>query len=150
MALRRIQRELLDIKNNPVQDITITPQEGDAYHWKATIAGPAETPYEKGTFVIDIKFPQDYPFKPPKMSFVTKIYHPNINSGGSICLDILSSAWSPVLTVPKTLLSLSSLLTDPNPDDPLVGRIASEYKNDRAKYDANAKAHTEQHAMAHL
>ena len=91
MALRRIQRELLDIKNNPVQDITITPQDGDAYHWKATIAGPAETPYEKGTFVIDIKFPQDYPFKPPKMSFITKIYHPNINSGGSICLDILSS-----------------------------------------------------------
>lgn len=143
MALRRIQRELLDVKNNPTDAITIEPHEdGDAFHWKASINGPADTPYEGGVFKIDIKFPQDYPFKAPKLLFLTKIYHPNINSSGSICLDILGSQWSPVLTVPKTLLSLSSLLTDPNPDDPLVSKAANEFKSDRPKYDANARQWT--------
>ena len=82
----------MEIKNNPVPDLTVVPHsDGNVSHWTATIKGPAETPFEGGTFVIDIKFPQDYPFKPPKMAFMTKIYHCNINSSGSICLDILGS-----------------------------------------------------------
>uniref|UniRef100_A0A672P065 E2 ubiquitin-conjugating enzyme n=1 Tax=Sinocyclocheilus grahami TaxID=75366 RepID=A0A672P065_SINGR len=92
-----------------------------------------DSPYQGGVFFLTIHFPTDYPFKPPKVAFTTKIYHPNINSNGSICLDILRSQWSPALTVSKVLLSICSLLCDPNPDDPLVPEIAHTYKADREK-----------------
>lgn len=76
---------------------------------------PGFSPYSGGVFFLNIHFPSDYPFKPPKVNFTTKIYHPNINSQGAICLDILKDQWSPALTISKVLLSISSLLTDPNP-----------------------------------
>mmetsp|Transcript_44751 Transcript_44751/g.59429 ORF Transcript_44751/g.59429 Transcript_44751/m.59429 type:complete len:111 (+) Transcript_44751:131-463(+) len=104
--------------------------------------GPDDSPYAGGVFFLNIHFPPDYPFKPPKVSFTTKIYHPNINANGSICLDILKDQWSPALTISKVLLSLSSLLTDPNPDDPLVPEIATLYKNDRSKYEQTAREWT--------
>merc|ERR1712003_462921 len=104
--------------------------------------GPPDSPYQGGVFFLNINFPADYPFKPPKVHFTTKIYHCNVNSNGSICLDILKDQWSPALTISKVLLSISSLLTDPNPDDPLVPEIANLYKNDMAKYVEVAKEWT--------
>ncbi|XP_057588846.1 ubiquitin-conjugating enzyme E2 D4 isoform X4 [Hippopotamus amphibius kiboko] len=109
--------------------------------------GPNDSPYQGGVFFLTIHFPTDYPFKPPKVAFTTKIYHPNINSNGSICLDILRSQWSPALTVSKVLLSICSLLCDPNPDDPLVPEIAHTYKADREKYNRLAREWTQKYAI---
>ncbi|XP_012294654.2 ubiquitin-conjugating enzyme E2 D4 isoform X2 [Aotus nancymaae] len=117
------------------------------FHWQATIMGPNDSPYQGGVFFLTIHFPTDYPFKPPKVAFTTKIYHPNINSNGSICLDILRSQWSPALTVSKVLLSICSLLCDPNPDDPLVPEIAHTYKADREKYNRLAREWTQKYAI---
>jgi ubiquitin-conjugating enzyme E2 D/E len=117
------------------------------FHWQATIMGPSDSPYAGGVFLVQIHFPPDYPFKPPKVAFRTRVYHPNINSNGSICLDILKEQWSPALTVSKVLLSICSLLTDPNPEDPLVPEIAHMYKTDRPRYEETARAWTQKYAM---
>ena len=68
--------------------------------------GPGDSPYSGGVFFLAIHFPTDYPFKPPKVNFTTRIYHPNINSNGSICLDILRDQWSPALTISKGVYRL--------------------------------------------
>nr|CAI5854152.1 unnamed protein product [Callosobruchus analis] len=85
------------------------------YEWVSTILGPPGSVYEGGVFFLDIHFSPEYPFKPPKVTFRTRIYHCNINSQGVICLDILKDNWSPALTISKVLLSICSLLTDCNP-----------------------------------
>ncbi|GFY83435.1 ubiquitin-conjugating enzyme 10 [Actinidia rufa] len=123
------------------------PVAEDMFHWQATIMGPPDSPYAGGVFLVTIHFPPDYPFKPPKVAFRTKVFHPNINSNGSICLDILKEQWSPALTISKVLLSICSLLTDPNPDDPLVPEIAHMYKTDRNKYETTARSWTQKYAM---
>ena len=147
MALKRIRKELVEINKDPPANCSAGYlSEDDLFHWHARIIGPDDSPYQGGVFFLNIVFPTDYPFKPPKCTFITKIYHPNINSNGSICLDILKDQWSPALTISKVLLSISSLLTDANPDDPLVPEIANVYKNDRAKYDATAKEWTKKYA----
>lgn len=145
---KRILQEMKEITTSEQSDnITAGPvSDENIFSWTATIIGPKDSPYEGGIFLLSIDFPKDYPFKPPKINFTTKIYHPNINSGGSICLDILNSQWSPALTISKTLLSICSLLTDPNPDDPLVSSIAHLYKNDREKYNDEAKLWTQKYA----
>ena len=129
MALKRITKELQDIGRDPPAQCSAGPVGDDLFHWQATIMGPPDSPYQNGVFFLrraqkasqelpvihkileaffelcppDIQFPTDYPFKPPKVAFTTKIYHPNINSNGSICLDILRSQWSPALTIAKVL-----------------------------------------------
>jgi len=105
------------------------------------------SPYNGGVFFLDIHYPTDYPFKPPKVTFRTRIYHCNINSSGQICLDILKDQWSPALTISKVLLSICSLLTDANPHDPLVGSIAQQLLNDKEAHDKTAAEWTRRYAQ---
>ena len=130
----------------PAGQCTASPVGEDHFHWSGTIHGPPDTPYEGGVFPVDIRFPVDYPFKPPRVTFQTKVYHPNIASNGGICLDILKQSWSPALTISKVLLSICSLLNDPNPGDPLVPEIARVFEKDRAKFDRLAKEWTLKYA----
>lgn len=146
MTTVRIKKELELFTKDPPTNCSAGPLDDDIYHWQATIMGPSDSPYQGGVFYLDIYFPQDYPYKPPKIKFNTKIYHPNINSSGGICLDILKDQWSPALTISKVLLSICSLLTDPNPDDPLVPSIADLYINNRQEYTMQARAYTLQFA----
>ncbi|KAJ5548708.1 ubiquitin-conjugating enzyme [Penicillium frequentans] len=169
MALKRINKELTDLGRDPPPPAPLALTEMIWYdtrflhrsrylpghrrpeilkfHWQATIMGPGDSPYSGGVFFLNIQFPTDYPFKPPKVNFTTRIYHPNINSNGSICLDILRDQWSPALTISKVLLSICSMLTDPNPDDPLVPEIAHVYKTDRPRYEATAREWTRKYAI---
>ncbi|KAL0241043.1 hypothetical protein GEMRC1_006278 [Eukaryota sp. GEM-RC1] len=146
-SLRRITRELKDITNDPPEYCTAGPAGDDMYHWNATIMGPPGSPYEDGVFFLTIVFPSDYPFKPPRVMFTTRIYHPNINANGSIALDILAEEWSAALTISKILLSISSLLTDPNTDISLVPQIARIYEEDRQEYYKRARKHTLKYAV---
>lgn len=147
MSSKRILRELTEIQRDPPSHCSAGPIDtNDIYHWEGTIVGPDGSPYAGGLFVMDIVFPIDYPFKPPKVTFKTKIYHPNINAHGGICLDILKDQWSPALSIAKVLLSISSLLTDANPSDPLVPEIARIYVQDRALFDRTAREWTQRYA----
>jgi ubiquitin-conjugating enzyme E2 D/E len=147
-TIQRIKRELKIIQNDPPANCSAgLLRQDDLFEWDATILGPVDSPYEGGVFHLKISFPLDYPFKPPICIFTTKIYHPNINSSGGICLDILKNNWSPALTMNKVLLSICSMLDDPNPDDPLVPAIAKVYKENREKYNQEAKHWTMVYAV---
>lgn len=146
MASRRIQKEHEDLQKDAPENCSAGPRGDNLYVWDAMIMGPSDSPFSGGIFKLEIHFPVNYPFKPPKVVFLTKIYHPNINSNGSICLDILKDQWSPALTINKVLLSICSLLTDPNPKDPLVADIARQYEQKRDEYDATAQMWTVKYA----
>jgi len=147
MALRRIQKELFDLKKDPPANCSAGPKGDDPFLWEGVIFGPDDSPYAGGVFRMSIQFPLDYPFKPPVVAFNTKIYHPNINHTGGICLDILKTQWSPALTISKVLLSITSLLTDANPADPLVAEIAAIYRTDREEFNRIARSYTLKYAQ---
>ena len=146
-TLKRLQAELKEIRDNPPMYCSAGLEDDDIYQWIASIMGPEGSPYQGGIFSLKINFPSDYPFKPPKITFITKIYHCNINSAGGICLDILKEQWSPALTISKVLLSICSLMDDPNPNDPLVPAIADLFIKNRGEHDERAKLYTLKYAM---
>ena len=148
MSAQRIRKELklLQEESESMPGCSAGPVDDDLSTWQGIIVGPEGTPYVGGVFKLEIIFPSDYPYKAPKVTFTTPIYHCNINRAGNICLDILKDKWSPVLTIGKVLLSICSLLSDPNPDDPLAPEIAEVFRNDRAKHDETAAAYTARYA----
>lgn len=145
-ATKRIVKELKTMLKDPPPNISASPvDENDLYRWQAIIFGPADSVYAGGVFKLSIIFPADYPFKAPRIEFITKIYHCNILNK-SLCIDILKNQWSPALTIDKVLISILSLLMDPNPEDPLNREAAHLFKNDREKYNETAKEWTRKYA----
>jgi len=118
---------------------------------KAQIQGPAESPFAEGTYTLSINIPDRYPFEPPRVRFITPIYHPNIDSDGRICLDTLKmqpqGSWSPSININTLLLTIRVLMANPNADDGLVPEITEEYKRDRSLWKKKAQEHTSSHAV---
>ncbi|CAM0145369.1 unnamed protein product [Urochloa decumbens] len=129
---KRIQKELLDLN---ASDCSAGPKGDNLYHWLSTIIGPQGSPYEGGIFFLDIMFPPDYPFKPPMVTFKTRIYHCNVDATGKVHLDILKDGWSPAFTISKVLLAIKDIISNPDPYTPLVMSISRQYLTDRTKHD---------------
>jgi len=110
MASNAEKRLLKDLKRLQEQGedagVTATPSGDSLFNWTATIFGPDDTEWEGGIFNLVLDFSEDYPNKPPKVKFVTKMFHPNIYNDGSICLDILQNMWSPVYDISSILTSI--------------------------------------------
>lgn len=134
--LKRINKDVSECIDN---NICIQQDPDNFTHLICILYGPSESEYEEGIFKIDVTFPQNFPFVAPQMKFITQIYHPNIALNGNICLDILKDKWSPALSLKALLLSLQSLLTDPNTQSPLNSEAATLYNSDRKAYNAKVK-----------
>jgi ubiquitin-conjugating enzyme E2 D len=151
MALSRVERELRQLQRDPPTNCCGGPiSESDLFRWKATIIGPEDSPYAGGLFALDITFPSDYPFKPPKLQFTTKIYHPNIGiTTGGVSLDILIDQWTPAHTISSVLLSTFALLILPDGDNPICTQdyIGVQYNKDRKTFNQTALEWTREHAM---
>ncbi|CAF1040801.1 unnamed protein product [Rotaria sp. Silwood1] len=147
-AQRRLMRDLRDLTQHPVEGITAAPVHPDnIFYWNAILDGPEDSLFEDGSFVLSLKFPQDYPNHPPEVKFVTKVFHPNIYMDGSICLDILQHRWSASLDVSTLLISIRSLLTDPNPASPANSEAAMLYQNHRRDYERRVREYIDQQLM---
>lgn len=144
----RIMKELKEVGKKDSSGVNAVPiSEGDIRHLKGIIKGPEGSPYEGGAFEVDIVIPRQYPFEPPKMKFLTKVWHPNISSQtGAICLDILKDNWSPALTIKTALLSLQALMCSAEPGDPQDAEVAKMYMGNRDEFNRTAKFWTESFA----
>eukprot|EP00879_Flechtneria_rotunda_P004533 GHRR01004788.1.p1 GENE.GHRR01004788.1~~GHRR01004788.1.p1 ORF type:complete len:157 (+),score=30.98 GHRR01004788.1:195-665(+) len=145
---RRIIKETQRLLTEPAPGISASPSEDNLRYFNVMILGPTSSPYEGGVFKLELFLPEDYPMAPPKVRFLTKIYHPNIDKLGRICLDILKDKWSPALQIRTVLLSIQALLSAPNPDDPLADNVAKHWKDNEQEAVETARQWTRQYATA--
>ncbi|KAH8349712.1 hypothetical protein KR084_004722, partial [Drosophila pseudotakahashii] len=146
LSTNRLRKEFTKCGKEENEGFKVELVNDNLYHWLATIPGPLGTPYEGGHFKMKLNFLDNYPFQAPHLIFQTKIYHCNIDDTGYLCLDILGSKWSPALSVSKLLISVMSLLADPNPNSPLNAEAAQSYRQNRTLHDENARQWTERYA----
>ncbi|CAK9299343.1 unnamed protein product [Gordionus sp. m RMFG-2023] len=148
-ASRRLGKELIDLKNSSdirkiFHDIQV--DDNNILVWRGLVS-PRNPPYNKGSFKIEINFPAEYPFKPPKINFKTKIYHPNIDEKGQVCLPIISAEnWKPATKADQVVQSLVTLIEEPEPEHPLRTDLAEEYTKDRKKFFKNAEDFTKKYS----
>merc|ERR1711934_894224 len=142
-AVRRANKEFKNCSAGETAEYCEVAFDGEnALAWNVMMQGPPETPYEGGMFHLQVAFPTDYPFKPPKVTFANplQIYHPNVNEEGLICLDILKAKYSPACSMPQVLSAIRTLLEVPSTDAPLRGDVGTQYDSDRDAFNAAAAA----------
>ena len=152
-CLLRLNKEVTRLTSSPPEGVSAWPA-GDGsslQHLEARLIGPEDTPYEGGVFALDVSVPDRYPFEPPRVRFVTPVYHPNIDAAGRICLDTLKSgqkgAWRPSLNISTVLQSVRLLLSEPNGDDGLMADVTEQFKHDREGFEREARRRTKEHAV---
>ncbi|PVU87593.1 hypothetical protein BB561_006269 [Smittium simulii] len=152
-ALRRLMTEYKELSINPPEGIVAGPiSEDNFFEWEALIMGPPDTPFEGGILPATLIFPKDYPLNPPVMKFTCPIFHPNVYPNGTVCISILhppgedpnqyeSSAerWSPVQSVEKILLSVLSMIAEPNDESGANVDASKIWREDREEYNRLVK-----------
>lgn len=146
MAAKRIAKELADFDSKSPEGWSVKLVDGNSFHWRAKVIGPPGSPYEAGQFWLDVFLPSDYPFNPPMIRFLTKIYHCNVNDEGQPSHDIWTTDWSPAQTVLTCLRKIVEFMVKPNPDDPMDPSLALRYRHERVSYDETAREWTRLHA----
>ncbi len=146
MAQRRINKELKSLIDECPIGYNARLERSDWFHWKAAIQGPDGSDYEGGIFYLEVHLSHDYPFKPPRVHFTTRILHPNVTTDGLLSLDY-AKEWTPAWTVSKLLLTIGVMLSEPNPHDPLNVDLSDLYFNDRQAYHEKVRKHTKEHAI---
>ena len=126
----RLKKELDSLLNKPLPGISTKILEENYRYLEITIYGPPDTPYEKGNFVLEVYITGSYPMEAPLIRFITRVYHPNVDKVGRICLDILKKNWSPALQISTVMLSIQLLLASPNCEDPIDDAVAKHFIND--------------------
>ncbi|GJE98133.1 ubiquitin-conjugating enzyme [Phanerochaete sordida] len=147
-SLRRIQKELTDIRNKPIEGLTVEPEDDNLYIWKCSVKASKDSPYNGGTFHFTLTLPENFPFKAPSVTFTTKIYHPGINDEGHICVPVLRDQWKPAVTLSSVLAIIQEKVNNPSPDDPFEPDIAALMKTDYAKFQSTAREWTRKYASA--
>ena len=147
-AMKTIKKELENLINEPIYTCGVTAgliNPNDVFHWRITMIGPKNTPYEGGLFNIIADFPDNYPQQAPKMRFLNKMYHCNVSSEGNICISTLNK-WKPGTTMTELLPLIFALFFMQNPNDPYDNNVANLYKNDKAQFDQIARDYTQKYA----
>ncbi len=149
MSKRRIHRELQSFITHCQRGCNAEQVDDDPLHWQAVILGPDGSDYEGGIFYLNVRFPCDYPVRPPQVHFLTPILHPNVSfEYGKRCLrHIYAKNWSPACTIAKLLIEIRGMLSHPNPHDPLDVSLSNLYLTDRKEYEAQVRKHTKDHAI---
>jgi len=149
MSTKRLTKEWQQLHKNPLKYCEFNLPEGEEnfHHWRAMLRGPESTPYESGTFVIDMIFPKTYPFKAPEIKFVTRTYHPNVKTDtGEICNDLINDNWSPTLNVRHCITTLYNMLLSPDGDHPLEAEIAQQMLEKPKEFEKTALKWTREYA----
>lgn len=143
-ARKRLTTDLKKLQAESPAGVCAVPQANDIMLWHAVIFGPPETPFEDGAFKLVMQFTEQYPFKPPKVKFLSRMFHPNVYASGDICLDVLQNQWSSTMNVQAILLSIQSLLDEPNPKSPANKEAAELFTEDKIAYEKKVWACVEE------
>lgn len=147
---KRLARELEKIQKTPSNGILADVKTNNV--WNVRILGPHNSPYKEGTFNLEVCIPSNYPFSPPALKFITKVFHPNIDDNGRICMDLLkmppSGNWRPTIGIEGLLIAVRTLLENPNPRDPLMVDTAALFEQDREAFNKQAEEYTIKYAKS--